>query len=228
LPSGWPTSPTDFNAYAHPSSACSTSAPSLPQAQQSDFLTLFTEPGTAFTAPLPSDFDCSSGSFNYPELGQITDFDQLFGPGGLDPTAFENFTEPLLAEPTTASSQALHQQPVMTAPAPIPPAPQSFYEPAPLSAGMEVPVQYQEFAPQSETTIEVVNSAETTPAYGLDTSSYFSVAPHSYTPSAPVVYSHAAAAQPPRKQSVASPPDVFSYGGHYDLSAYQTSWSVHS
>lgn len=219
MPSGWP---TDFTAaYAPPSSACSTSALSLPQAQQSDFLALFTEPGTAFAAPLPSDFDCSSG---YPELGQITDLDQLFGPGGLDATAFESFPEPLLAESSTASSQ----QPVMTAPAAAPPAPQSFYEQAPLSAGLEVPVQYQEFAPQSETSVEVVTSAEATPAYGIDTSSYFNVAPHSYTPSTPVVYAHAAAAQPPRKQSVASPPNVFSYGGYHNLSAYQTSWSVHS
>jgi len=163
--------------------------------------------------------------FDLPELGQLTDLDQLFGPGGFDPATFE-FAEPLLAESSTAASQSHHQQPVMTASAP---APQGFYEAAPLSAGLEVPVQYQEFAPQPETSVQVVTSAEATPAYGLDTSSYFTVAPPSYTPSAPVVYTRAAVAQPPRKQSVASPPNVFSYGGHYDLSAYQQApWSVHS
>lgn len=157
-----------------------------------------------------------------PELGQLADLDQLFGPGGFDPAAFERFAEPLLTESTTQS----HQQPMMTTSAP---APQSFYEVAPLSAGLEVPVQYQEYAPQPEASVQVVTSAEATPAYGLDTSSYFSVAPHSYTPSAPVVYAHAAAAPPARKQSVASPPDVFSYGAHYDISAYQQApWSVHS
>jgi len=111
-------------------------------------------------------------------------------------------------------------------PAPAP-AQQGFYEPPPLSAGLDVPLQYQEFAPQPETSVEVVTSAEATPAYGLDTSPYFTVAPHSYTPSAPVAYAHAP--QPPRKQSVASPPDVFSYGGQYDLPVYQqTPWTVPS
>lgn len=214
LPTGWPASSIAFNAYAPPTSACSTS---LPQAQQSEFLTLFTDPGTAFAAPLPSGFDL-------PELGQLTDLDQLFGPGGFDPATFENFAEPLLAESATAASQS-HQQPMITASAPAPPAPQSFYEAAPLSAGLEVPAQYQEFASQPETSVQVVTSAEATPPYGLDTNPYFSVAPHSYTP----VYTHPAMAQPPRKQSVASPPDVFSYGGHYDLSAYQQApWSVQS
>ena len=160
-----------------------------------------------------------------PELGQLTDLDQLFGPGGFDPATFERFAEPLLAESATAASQS-HQQSMMPTSAP---APQSFYEAAPLSAGLEVPVQYQEYAPQPDASVQVVTSAEATPAYGLDTNSYFSVAPHSYTPSAPVVYTHPAAAQPGRKQSVASPSDVFSYGGHYDLTAYQQApWSVHS
>ena len=230
MPAGWPTSPTTFDAYAPPASACSTSAPSLPQApQSSEFLNLFTNPGAMFSAPLPPGFDCSSGSFDFPELGQLTDLDQFFGPGGLDPVTYE----PLLAESSTATSSQPHQQqPVMPVPAPAPaatpaPAPpdqQSFYKPAPLS--LEVPGQYQEFAPQTETSIEVVTSTEATPAYGLDTSSYFTRA---YTPLAPVVYAHAAASQPPRKQSVASPPDVYSYGGHYDFSAYQqTPWSMPS
>lgn len=152
--------------------------------------------------------------------------DQLFGPSGFDPASFEGFGDPLLADSSAASSHAHHQQPVMATSAPAPPVPQSFYEPAPLSAGLDVPGQYQEFTSQPETSVEVVTSAEATPAYGLDTNSYFTVTPHSYTPTAPVVY---APAQPPRKQSVASPPDVFSYGGHYDLPAYQqTPWSVQS
>ena len=46
-----------------PTFACVTGAPSLPQAQQSsEFLSLPTDPGTVFAAPMPSGFDLPARS----------------------------------------------------------------------------------------------------------------------------------------------------------------------